>query len=81
MYLADLFTVSANLAGLPAISLPVGLDHDGLPLGMQLMAAPFAEERLLAAAQSLESLLPQLPEPHFRAAVTQRAHSETEAGV
>lgn len=81
MYLADLFTVSANLAGLPAISLPVGLDREGLPIGMQLMAAPFAEERLLAAAQSLESLLPQLPEPHFRAAVTPRAHSETEAGV
>jgi aspartyl-tRNA(Asn)/glutamyl-tRNA(Gln) amidotransferase subunit A len=81
MYLADLFTVSANLAGLPAISLPVGLDHDGLPIGMQLMAAPFAEERLLAAAQSLESLLPQLPEPPFRAAETQRAHSETKADV
>ena len=81
MYLADLFTVSANLAGLPAISLPAGLDHEGLPIGMQFMSAPFAEETLLAAAQSLESLLPKRPELHFRAAETQRGHSETEAGA
>lgn len=79
MYLADLFTVSANLAGLPAISLPVGLDHEGLPIGIQLMSAPFAEERLLAAAQSLEARLPQQPEPPHRAAETQRGHSGTRA--
>ena len=47
MYLEDLFTVSANLAGLPAISIPCGLTTGGLPIGLQLHAPPFAEDRLL----------------------------------
>ncbi len=47
MYLADIYTVSANLAGVPAISLPCGFSDDGLPIGMQLQAAPFAEDVLL----------------------------------
>lgn len=50
MYLADLFTVQANVAGIPAISIPNGEDADGLPIGLQLMARPFEEERLLALA-------------------------------
>ncbi|MDD4013337.1 MAG: amidase family protein, partial [Candidatus Omnitrophica bacterium] len=54
MYLSDIFTISANLAGLPAISLPCGFDGSGLPVGMQIMAAPFAEETVLRAAHAFE---------------------------
>lgn len=53
MYLQDIFTVQANLAGTPAISLPTGTHSNGLPFGIQLMAAPFAEAKLLAAAKHL----------------------------
>ena len=54
MYLNDVFTVPASLAGLPAISLPAGLDKDGLPLGLQLISKPFDEVTLFRAAQALE---------------------------
>jgi aspartyl-tRNA(Asn)/glutamyl-tRNA(Gln) amidotransferase subunit A len=54
MYLADVFTVSANLSGLPAISVPSGLDAQGLPVGLQLMAPAFAETTLLRAAAAYE---------------------------
>lgn len=47
LYLEDIFTVSANLAGLPAISLPSGFSSNGLPIGLQLMAPHFREDRLL----------------------------------
>ncbi len=47
MYLSDYFTVSANLAGIPAISIPAGESSDGLPIGMQLQAKSFDDERLL----------------------------------
>jgi aspartyl-tRNA(Asn)/glutamyl-tRNA(Gln) amidotransferase subunit A len=43
-----------NLAGIPAISLPCGFDERGLPVGLQLMAPPFAEEMLLAAAHQFQ---------------------------
>ena len=56
MYLCDLFTVGANLAGIPALSLPAGLDPDGLPLGIQLQAPPLEESRLLAAGHAFQSL-------------------------
>ncbi|HHS95554.1 MAG TPA: Asp-tRNA(Asn)/Glu-tRNA(Gln) amidotransferase subunit GatA [Phaeodactylibacter sp.] len=46
-YLADVYTVLANLAGLPAISLPLGVDKGAMPFGIQLIAAPFAEQKLL----------------------------------
>lgn len=49
LYLEDLFTVGANLAGIPALSIPLGPTHDGLPLGMQLQAPPLHESTLLAA--------------------------------
>ncbi|MBM4004920.1 MAG: Asp-tRNA(Asn)/Glu-tRNA(Gln) amidotransferase subunit GatA [Planctomycetes bacterium] len=49
MYLEDLYTVSANLAGIPALSVPCGLSRSGLPIGLQIQAAPFAEELLLRA--------------------------------
>ncbi len=54
MYLNDIYTVSVNLAGLPGISVPAGLAADGLPIGAQLLAAPFGEETLLRAAYALE---------------------------
>jgi aspartyl-tRNA(Asn)/glutamyl-tRNA(Gln) amidotransferase subunit A len=50
MYLADVYTISANLAGIPAISIPCGFSSDGLPIGMQLMGRHFAEGRLLQVA-------------------------------
>lgn len=54
MYLSDVFTVSANLAGLPAISIPCGLTRDRLPAGLQLTARPFDESTLLRIADALE---------------------------
>ncbi|RIK73022.1 MAG: Asp-tRNA(Asn)/Glu-tRNA(Gln) amidotransferase GatCAB subunit A [Planctomycetota bacterium] len=55
MYLVDLYTVSANLAGIPAISLPCGLTQAGLPIGLQLQAPPLEEERLLRGARMFEA--------------------------
>jgi aspartyl-tRNA(Asn)/glutamyl-tRNA(Gln) amidotransferase subunit A len=54
MYLEDIFTVSANLSGLPAISVPCGFSSSGLPLGLQLMGRPFDESTLLRAADGYE---------------------------
>ncbi|MBA63634.1 MAG: Asp-tRNA(Asn)/Glu-tRNA(Gln) amidotransferase GatCAB subunit A [Planctomycetaceae bacterium] len=54
MYLEDLYTVTANLAGVAGISLPCGLTKNGLPIGLQLQAAAFQEEKLLRAAQMFQ---------------------------
>jgi aspartyl-tRNA(Asn)/glutamyl-tRNA(Gln) amidotransferase subunit A len=54
MYLNDVFTVTVNMAGLPAISVPGGLDSQGLPLGLQLIGRPFAEETLFALGAIIE---------------------------
>jgi len=54
MYLNDVFTVTVNLAGLPGIAVPAGLDHSGLPLGLQLIGQPWGEADLLNTAYSLE---------------------------
>ena len=54
MYLNDIFTVPVNLAGLPGISVPVGLDKNGLPLGLQLIGKPWEEGDMLNIAYSLE---------------------------
>ena len=54
MYLNDVFTVPVNLAGLPAISLPAGMDEYGLPLGLQLIGKSFDEQTVLNAAYALE---------------------------
>ncbi len=54
MYLNDVFTVTLNLAGLPGVSVPVGLDADGLPLGLQLIGRPWEEGDLLNHAHVLE---------------------------
>lgn len=61
MYLADVYTVSANLAGIPALSLPCGFDGEGLPLGLQLLGPHFQEARLLRVAAALERSL-EVPE-------------------
>ncbi len=53
MYLADVFTVQANITGCPALSVPIGNDESGLPIGLQLMAPPFAEATLLAFANEI----------------------------
>jgi aspartyl-tRNA(Asn)/glutamyl-tRNA(Gln) amidotransferase subunit A len=57
MYLNDIFTIPANLAGVPAISIPSGLDDDGLPVGVQLTAPALDEPTLFRAAHALESEL------------------------
>jgi aspartyl-tRNA(Asn)/glutamyl-tRNA(Gln) amidotransferase subunit A len=54
MYLNDIYTLSANLAGIPGISIPCGFSGDGLPIGLQLLSPPFEEERLLRAARMYE---------------------------
>ena len=54
MYLADIFTVSANLAGLPAISVPCGFTADRLPIGLQLTGRRFDEATLLRVADAHE---------------------------
>lgn len=54
MYLSDVYTLPANLAGIPGISVPCGFSADGLPIGLQLMAGHFQEEKLLAAAHAYE---------------------------
>jgi aspartyl-tRNA(Asn)/glutamyl-tRNA(Gln) amidotransferase subunit A len=55
MYLEDIYTTSANLAGIPGISIPIGKDKHGLPIGMQLMANQFNEQKLLDAGKILMS--------------------------
>ena len=54
MYLEDIYTISVNLAGLPALSLPAGLAESGLPIGMQLIGTPFSEKTVLRAARMYE---------------------------
>jgi aspartyl-tRNA(Asn)/glutamyl-tRNA(Gln) amidotransferase subunit A len=61
MYLTDMLTVSANLAGLPAVSVPAGKNPEGLPIGLQLMAAPSQDHMLLSAAAQAESVLEYQP--------------------
>lgn len=55
MYLNDIYTIGANLAGIPGISLPAGLSSSGLPIGVQLLAPAFEEERLLRASRMFEA--------------------------
>ena len=54
MYLNDIFTVPVNLAGLPGISIPAGLDKKGFPLGLQIIGKPFDEQSILNIAYSME---------------------------
>jgi aspartyl-tRNA(Asn)/glutamyl-tRNA(Gln) amidotransferase subunit A len=54
MYLSDIYTISANLAGLPAISLPCGFDDQGMPIGLQIIGKPFDEATILRVAHHYE---------------------------
>jgi aspartyl-tRNA(Asn)/glutamyl-tRNA(Gln) amidotransferase subunit A len=56
MYLEDIYTVQANITGVPAISIPAGVNADNMPFGLQLMARPFEEELLLATAKHISEL-------------------------
>jgi len=58
MYLSDIFTISANLAGIPGISIPCGYTKEGLPVGLQFLAPPFEEGRLLQIAYAYEKASP-----------------------
>ena len=54
MYLSDIFTISANLAGIPGISVPCGFSSEGLPVGLQIMARHFEEGKLFKVAYNFE---------------------------
>jgi aspartyl-tRNA(Asn)/glutamyl-tRNA(Gln) amidotransferase subunit A len=58
MYLSDVCTISINLAGLPALSLPCGFDRDGMPIGLQLIGKHFDEATILRVAHSYEQSAP-----------------------
>jgi aspartyl-tRNA(Asn)/glutamyl-tRNA(Gln) amidotransferase subunit A len=63
MYMADICTIPVNLAALPAISIPAGLDSQGLPIGIQFIGKPFEEANLLRLALAYEETNPNLPLP------------------
>jgi aspartyl-tRNA(Asn)/glutamyl-tRNA(Gln) amidotransferase subunit A len=68
MYFNDVFTIPANLSGMPAISIPSGLDERGLPVGLQLTAPVLEEPRLLRAAAALEGAIGFSERPKLLAA-------------
>ncbi|HHO42853.1 MAG TPA: Asp-tRNA(Asn)/Glu-tRNA(Gln) amidotransferase subunit GatA, partial [Epsilonproteobacteria bacterium] len=57
MYKSDMYTIAVNLAGLPAISLPISKNSDGMPVGLQLIANAFDEQALFDGANSLERVV------------------------
>lgn len=63
MYLQDLYTTSANLAGLPAVSVPSGFDEDGMPLGLQFLGPRFTDKRVLQFAKQFEKERDAMPLP------------------
>jgi aspartyl-tRNA(Asn)/glutamyl-tRNA(Gln) amidotransferase subunit A len=67
MYLLDVFTVTANLAGLPGIAVPAGLDAQGLPLGLQVIGKPFDEETVFSVGAAIERAAEFRAEPRLRA--------------
>jgi aspartyl-tRNA(Asn)/glutamyl-tRNA(Gln) amidotransferase subunit A len=58
MYLSDIFTISVNLAGLPALALPCGFDKAGLPIGLQIIGRPFDEATVLRVGHAYEQATP-----------------------
>jgi aspartyl-tRNA(Asn)/glutamyl-tRNA(Gln) amidotransferase subunit A len=67
MYLNDIFTVPADMAGVPAMSVPAGLDTQGLPLGLQVIGKPFDEETVFAVSQIIEDAAALTALPRFHA--------------
>ena len=67
MYLNDVFTVNANIAGIPGLSVPAGLDAQGLPLGLQVLGRPFDEETVFAVGAALEAAAGFTARPAIRA--------------
>jgi aspartyl-tRNA(Asn)/glutamyl-tRNA(Gln) amidotransferase subunit A len=63
MYLSDIFTISVNLAGLPGMSMPCGYDDKGLPIGLQIIGAPFSEETIFRVGDAYEKLGAFTPRP------------------
>ena len=55
MYLADVYTIAANLAGVPGISIPCGFDSSNLPIGLQILSDVFTEDKLLRIAKMFEA--------------------------
>ena len=56
MYLSDIYTVPVNIAGVPALSMPCGMDKDGLPIGMQIIAKHFDEQTIYRVAKTYENI-------------------------
>ena len=56
MYLEDVFTLPANLAGVPGLAFPAGFDQQGLPVGMQLMGKPFREDQLFCMGHAYQQV-------------------------
>jgi aspartyl-tRNA(Asn)/glutamyl-tRNA(Gln) amidotransferase subunit A len=54
MYLSDIYTIAANLAGIPSISVPCGFDENNLPIGLQILSPAFSEDKLLRVARMYE---------------------------
>jgi aspartyl-tRNA(Asn)/glutamyl-tRNA(Gln) amidotransferase subunit A len=63
MYLNDVFTVTVNMAGLPGVAVPGGVNAEGLPLGLQLIGRPFDEETLFSLAAAIEKAAPKIEPP------------------
>ena len=63
MYMSDICTIPSNLTGDPSISVPVGADADGMPIGFQIMAPALAEPLLFRAAQAVEDVSEPLGRP------------------
>lgn len=66
MYLSDIFTLPVNLAGLPGVSVPCGLDSKKLPIGLQLISKPFDEAHLFQVAESYENARGAFPTPEWK---------------
>lgn len=82
MYLGDIYTISVNLAGLPAVSVPCGLDRKGLPIGVQLIGDCFQEKKIIRAAYAYEQARGSWQAPELAAAQMQedrQAQSQTVA--
>ena len=56
MYLSDIFTVSANIAGLPGLNVPCGFDASGMPIGAQIMGQALSEQKVLNAGYAFQSM-------------------------